>query len=95
MFTRLTTFQADKTKLDALEKSMSAVREQLKTVSGLVSCYSSWAANGSGCVVAVYESKDLAEAGAEKARVIWGSLASMLTAPPSTSVFENVADLKG
>lgn len=95
MYTRITTFKADPTKLDALEKSMDAVREQLKKVSGMVHCYSSWTGSGSGAVFAVYESQELAKAAADQVRSVWGSLAGMLTAPPSSSEYENVVDLKG
>jgi len=95
MYTRLTTFQADKAKLGTLEQSMDSVRTQLKEVSGLVSCHSSWNDNGNGAVTAVYESQEVAEAAAAKVRGIWGSLAGMLTEPPSTSAYEHVVDLKG
>jgi hypothetical protein len=73
---------------------MDTAREQLKKVSGMVHCYSSWNGSGSGSVFALYESQELAKAAADQVRSIWGSLASMLTAPPTSSEYENVVDLK-
>ncbi len=94
MFTRMTTFQANPATLDAVEKSMPAVSEQIKKVTGLVNCYASWTGDGSGCVVAVYESQELGKAATDQIRTIWGSLASLLTAAPVSTEYENVVDLK-
>ena len=94
MYLRVTTTQADPAKLAALENAMGTVRDQIKKVSGLIDCYTAWTGNGHGVTIAVYESQEMAERATDQIRAVWGSIGSMLADPPSTSVYENVIDLK-
>ncbi|HUX31819.1 MAG TPA: hypothetical protein VMV78_14520 [Thiobacillus sp.] len=94
MYARITTFQADPSKLDAIEKMTDSIREQLKKVSGLTACYTCVNESGSGVTVAVYESQEHADRGSDQTRAIWASLASLLTAPPNIQTYDNVTDLK-
>ncbi|MEO8546212.1 MAG: hypothetical protein ABJA49_18295 [Betaproteobacteria bacterium] len=93
MFARMTTSQTDPAKLDAMIKAIGAASEQLKKISGVVTAYTSWDANGSACTFAVYESQEAAKAATDQVRAIWASLAGMLTAAPVSREYENVLDL--
>ena len=95
MYLRVNTTQIDPSKLDAAVNEMNgSVRQQLGKVAGLKLCYSGWNEDGSGVTVAVYESKEKADAAADEIRAVWATMGGMLTAAPGINVYENVIDLK-
>jgi hypothetical protein len=88
-----TTMCVNPSKLDEMTAAMPGVSAQLKEVNGVLECKACWDANGNGYVFALYETQAHAEAAMGTVRGIWGGLASMLTAPPQTSLCPEVIDL--
>lgn len=87
MYIRLTTFNAND--MDALVAKVEGMRDEFKSIPGLNSLRSYMNEDGSGIVIAVYDTQAAAEAGAAFSQAIWGKLASLLTALPETKMFAN------
>ncbi|MGI9414224.1 MAG: hypothetical protein ACR2PM_11180, partial [Hyphomicrobiales bacterium] len=82
-------------RLAEMEAMLDDIKSQVKSVAGIVTVYSTWRSDGQGVTTAIYENQAAAEAATERAHEIWGSLAELLTAPPSAEMYENVEHLSG
>ena len=93
MYSRISHYQMNPANTDDVVALMPDLKEKISQVPGLVSCTSSWREDGQGCSIAVYESKEAADAAASKVSEIWGGLAQYLTAAPTAVEYENVEDM--
>lgn len=88
MYVRVTTFQVDTSRLGELDAKVEKLSHLIKALPGMVDAYATWRDDGQGVVVAIYESRDHAEAAMRRLQVIWGTLADLLTAPPRTDAYD-------
>jgi hypothetical protein len=95
MYARITTVQFDPAKLAQLTAKTSELSAGVKKMKGVIDTYSVWRADGLGVVIAIFDSKESADAAAEQAKAIWGGLAGMLKGAPKIEVFDNVEHLSG
>ena len=71
------------------------MRPRAKALPGMVDIYAAWRADGQGVVVAVYESKEAADAAVARIQALWGDLAGLLRGAPRTDVYETVEHIDG
>jgi len=64
MYARVTTFQADPSKLDGMAAQVDGVAAEILGIAGLDVAYVSWRDDGAGSVTAIYESQQAAEVAA-------------------------------
>jgi hypothetical protein len=93
MFARVTSFKVDPARLPELEAKVQDLGKLAKALPGMIDAYATWRADGQGMVVSIYESQRQAEAAAARIQAVFGALAAMLTAPPKTDIYENVAHI--
>jgi len=86
MHARITRFQIRPESLSDVVARLPQMREMTSKIAGGLFNYAVWNGDGSGATIAIYESKDAAEAAGPQIAEIWGALADHLAAPP---VFEN------
>ena len=90
MYARVTTFTIDPARLDELRGRVAQLSRLVKALPGMVDAHVAWRADGHGVVVAIYESREHANAAMRRLQVIWGTLADLLTGPPRTDAYDNV-----
>ena len=95
MYARVTTYQADASRLDELEAKLDAIKGQVQAIAGIVNVYSVWRADGKGVVTAIYETQAAADAASEAVQAIWGGLMEFLQGTPSTETYDRVAHMTG
>ena len=93
MYARVTSYQCDPSRLDEMTARIDAIRNRVKEISGVVTVYSAWRADGSGVSTAIYQSQADAEAAAPQAQAIWADLADLLVGPPTVETYENVVHM--
>jgi hypothetical protein len=75
---------------------LDKVAQRIKSIPGIVACYSSWrSADGHGVTTAIYESQAAAEAGQSVATSVWAEMGPFMVAPPVPITYENVQNLLG
>ena len=90
MYARITTFTVDPDRLGELQARILELRRLVKALPGMVDAHVGWRSDGHGVVIAVYESRERADAAMKRLQVIFGTLASLLTGPPRTDAYEFV-----
>ncbi len=90
MYARVTTFQVDPSRLDELGTKIAEMKRLIEALPGLEDAYVAWRGDGQGAVVAVYRTRQEADAAMRRMQVIWGNVAGLLAAPPRTDAYENV-----
>ena len=95
MYARVTTFKVDPSRLDELAGKIAELSRLVKVLPGMVDAHAVWRADGQGVVVAIYQSREHADAAMRRLQVIWGSLAHLLTGPPRTDAYETVQHITG
>ncbi len=93
MYARVTKFQFDPARLDDLTAKLDNVKAQAQAISGVLSVYSAWRADGDGVTMAIYESQAAAEAAGPQVQEIWAGLADLLLGPPSAETYDSVMHL--
>jgi hypothetical protein len=93
MYARVSNYQFDPSQTDAIVASMDDLKQKIQSISGISTCITSWKEDGSGVTIAVYESKEAADAAAEQIMGIWSAIGQYLTATPVTEVYETVEDM--
>ena len=74
MYARVTTYQADPTRLEELRAKLPDIKEKLEEMNGLEDWYTVWRADGHGVVFTVFKDKETADASLNEVRGIWASL---------------------
>jgi quinol monooxygenase YgiN len=95
MYARITTFKVDPSRLDELTAKVAELGRLIKALPGMVDAHAAWRADGQGVVIAIYQSREHADAAMRRLQVIWGSLAGLLTGPPRTDAYETVQHITG
>ena len=93
MYTRVTTFQADPSKLDEMAAQVDGVAAEISGIAGLNVAHVSWRDDGAGNVTAIYESQQAAEAATEQVMGVWSKLAEYLASSPTTETYNSVRKL--
>ena len=93
MYARVTTFQADPSKLDEMAAQVDGVAAEISGIAGLNVAHVSWRDDGAGNVTAIYESQQAAEAATEQVMGVWSKLAEYLASSPTTETYNSVRKL--
>ena len=62
MFARVTTYRFDPVRGKELVSRLDGIKARIAEITGVVSVYNAWRDDGNGVTMAVYESKEAAEA---------------------------------
>lgn len=95
MYTRITSFKANSASLSDLPAKVKEMSAGAKALPGIIDIYVSWRADGQGVVASIYKDKASAESATAQITAIWGGLAGMLAAPPTTEAYDTVEHLVG
>jgi quinol monooxygenase YgiN len=90
MYARVTTFKVDPSRLDELTAKITELSRLIKALPGMVDAYATWREDGQGVVIAIYQSREHADAAMRRLQVIWGSIADLLIGAPRTDTYERV-----
>lgn len=94
MHARITRFQIKPESLSDVVARLPHLREKTSKIPGGVFNYAVWNEDGAGATVAIYESRDAAEAAGPKIAEIWGALADQLAAPPEFESYEYAESMR-
>ncbi len=92
MFARVSTFKA--TDIAAIENQINELGALSAAIPGQIRSEAIWSADGSGMVVAVYESEEAAKGAQDHALKIWASVLPHLAAAPETTEYSRVQIMK-
>jgi hypothetical protein len=95
MYVRVTSFKVDPARLPELPAKIEEMRPRAKALPGMIDAYAAWRADGQGVLVAIYQSKEAADAAVARIQAIWGNLAGLVSAAPRTDAYENAAHVTG
>jgi quinol monooxygenase YgiN len=90
MFARVTTFQADASRLAEMEVKVEELKAATRQLPGIEAIYSVWGTDGRGVVTAIYKTKADADNATPQIRAMWAQLQDILIAPPQTDVYDHV-----
>lgn len=92
MFMRVTTYSMKPGSLDQAKAMLETMKNQIMAMPGMIRFTNSVNDDGSGCVVAVIESREISEANAPAVAEAWAQFADFLTSPPEAHGYEVFAD---
>jgi hypothetical protein len=91
MYVRVTNFKVDPSRLPELSAKIEEMGPRAKALPGMIDAYAAWRADGQGVLVAIYQSKESADAAVARIQAIWGNLAGLVSGAPRTDAYENAA----
>ena len=91
MFTRVSTFKCDPARVDEVAKLVDKLGPAMKEVPGLLHSSVSWRNDGSGVIVAIYESEGKAARAVERIQAVWSEALELLIEPPQIATYRNAA----
>lgn len=91
MYVRVTSFKVDASRLPELSAKIEAMGPRAKALPGMIDAYAAWRADGQGVLVAIYQSKEAADAAVARIQAIWGNLAGLVSGAPRTDAYEYAA----
>jgi hypothetical protein len=91
MYARVTNFKVDPSRLPELSAKIEEMGPRAKALPGMIDAYAAWRADGQGVLVAIYQSKESADAAVARIQAIWGNLAGLVSGAPRTDAYENAA----
>jgi hypothetical protein len=91
MYARVTNFKVDPSRLPELSAKIKELGPRAKALPGMIDAYAAWRADGQGVLVAIYQSKESADAAVARIQAIWGNLAGLVSGAPRTDAYENAA----
>ena len=91
MYVRVTSFKVDPARLPELAAKIEQMGPRAKALPGMIDAYAAWRADGQGVLVAIYQSKETADAAVARIQAIWGNLAGLVSGAPRTDAYENAA----
>lgn len=92
MFMRVTHYRMKPSAIEAAKAMLDQMQEQIMSMPGMIRFTNSINEDGSGCVVAVVESKELSDANAGRVAEAWAAFADHLDGAPEPHGFEVFAD---
>ena len=93
MYTRVTTYSVDPSKVDEATAGMEDIKKKIQSISGLQVCISSMQSSGRGVVTAVYDSQESADAALPVVREVWSNFGDLLLGAPDSEGYEMVEDM--
>jgi hypothetical protein len=93
MYTRVTTYNVDPSKVDEATAGMEGIKKKIQSISGLQVCISSMQSSGRGVVTAVYDSQESADAALPIVREVWSNFGDLLLGAPDSEGYEMVEDM--
>ncbi len=93
MYVRVTAFKVDPSRLPELTAKVNEMGPRAKALPGMIDAYAAWRGDGQGVLVAIYQSKEAADAAVARMQAIWGSLAGLVSGAPRTDAYENAAHI--
>ena len=94
MYARVTNFQCDPARLDEMDSIREDIRGHLGGIDGLMSVNAAWNDDGTGTVMAIYESAEAAQAAADSIAELWGKMATVMTAAPEAVGYLHVDNMR-
>ena len=91
MFTRVSTFKCKPDRVDEITAFIDKLAPVMRDVPGLVHSSVSWRADGSGVVVAIYESESKAARAIESIQAVWIQALELLIEPPQIATYKNAS----
>jgi hypothetical protein len=91
MYVRVTNFKVDPSRLPELSAKIEEMGPRAKALPGMIDAYAAWRADGQGVLVAIYQSKESADAAVARIQAIWGNLAGLVSGAPRTDAYEHAA----
>ena len=91
MFSRITTFQCKPDRVDDITDFIEKLAPVMRDVPGLLHSSISWREDGSGVVMAIYESEGKAARAIEAIQAVWIQALELLTEPPQIATYKNAA----
>ena len=95
MYARVTSFRVDPSRLGELQGKIKELTPVARRLPGLIDMYAVWRADGQGVVTSIYQSKADADAAIARIQALWGTLADLLKAAPSTDAYDTVQHIVG
>ena len=92
MYMRVTHYKMKPESVDAGMELLQQMKDQILAMPGLVRFTNAINEDGSGCVIALVESKETSDANAATVAGVWEHFADHLAAPPEPHGFEVIAD---
>lgn len=92
MYGRMTTFKARD--IAAVEAQLEEIGKKAGSFAGQLRSEVLWNDDGSGIVVAIYESEEAAKEAAAGVAAIWGGLMPLMEGAPTTTEFSKVHFMK-
>lgn len=92
MFMRVTHYRMKPNAIPAAKAMLEQMKDQVMSMPGMIRFTNSINEDGSGCVVAVVESKELSDANAGRVADAWAAFADHLDGMPQPHGFEVFAD---
>jgi hypothetical protein len=92
MYARVTTYQADHSRISELTAKLPEIKDELADMDGLVDWYTVW--RGHGVVFTIFEDKAAADASLDTVRTIWTGLTGLLKGMPKPENFDKVEMLE-
>ncbi|UWQ15128.1 hypothetical protein K3556_04330 [Aliiroseovarius sp. M344] len=86
MYTRITSFEA--TDINAVEAQLDDISKKIAEIPGVIRMQAAWTGEGKGMVIALYESKEAAQAGQAYALGIWNAIITHLAGMPDSVEYE-------
>ena len=90
MHVRVTHYRVKPGRVDEAVAGRDELMPEIERIPGLKRYMNLWNDDGTGLVVAVYESKAAAEASAETAKAMWSRLSDLLEPDFSVQEFANI-----
>ena len=92
MFMRVTHYRMKPSAITAAKAMLEQMKEQIMSMPGMIRFTNSLNDDGTGCVVALVESKEASEANASRVAEAWSAFADHLDGAPEPHGFEVFAD---
>lgn len=94
MYARVSRYQMKSGSFEEAQRMVESMRPQIKAIPGIRDWLNVGRADdGKGVVIALYDSKEAAEAALGSARQIWAQFADHLAAEPEVEAYDVVMDM--
>ena len=92
MFARVTHYKMKPEMVDDAKAKLEQMKPAIMSLPGMQRFINTLNDDGSGCVIALVESRAVSEANQEAVSQLWAQFADHLAAPPDVSGFDVIAD---
>ena len=92
MFARITHYKMKKSSIEAATALIEELKPQIMAMPGMHQFLNTMNDDGSGCVISVNESREIADKNAEKTAALWGTFADHLESQPKPEGFDVIGN---